>query len=184
MLRELTVVPQPIPRCRSATVGCHPHVRRFFLGESNFKARGSSPLPRSSIHWHLEPCLTQSCRCLASRLQAYDTAKLLILAATPNRKGSTLSTSEIAAAGFLSAVPTTLVAAPVERAKVLLQVQGQGKGSTQYKGVFDVLRHLYKEGGIKSVFRGSVATVIRDGPGSAAFVPLPPPLTRFIMRIY
>ena len=75
----------------------------------------------------------------------------------------------------MSAIPTTLVAAPVERAKVLLQVQGQGKGSKQYKGVFDVLGHLYKEGGIKSVFRGSVATVIRDGPGSAAFVPFPSP---------
>ncbi|KAF9651978.1 mitochondrial carrier [Thelephora ganbajun] len=100
---------------------------------------------------------------------AYDTSKLLILAATPDRKDSTLSTSEIAAAGFMSAIPTTLVAAPVERAKVLLQVQGQEKTSTQYKGVFDVLRHLYKEGGIKSVFRGSVATVVRDGPGSAAY---------------
>jgi solute carrier family 25 carnitine/acylcarnitine transporter 20/29 len=102
-------------------------------------------------------------------------SKLLILAATPNRKDSTLSTSEIAAAGFMSAIPTTLVAAPVERAKVLLQVQGQGKGSTHYKGVFDVLGHLYKEGGIKSVFRGSVATVIRDGPGCAALVPFSPP---------
>jgi len=100
---------------------------------------------------------------------AYDTSKLLILAATPNRKDSTLSTSEIAAAGFMSAIPTTLVAAPVERAKVLLQVQGQGKGTAQYNGAFDVLRHIYKEGGIKSVFRGSVATVIRDGPGSAAY---------------
>lgn len=105
----------------------------------------------------------------------------MILAATPNRKDSALSTSEIAAAGFMSAIPTTLVAAPVERAKVLLQVQGQGKSSTQYKGVFDVLSHLYKEGGIKSVFRGSVATVIRDGPGSAAFVvcfPAPRPIAR------
>jgi len=100
---------------------------------------------------------------------AYDMSKLLILAATPNRKDPNLSTSEIAAAGFMSAIPTTLVAAPVERAKVLLQVQGQGGNSTQYKGVFDVLRHLYKEGGIRSVFRGSVATVIRDGPGSAAY---------------
>jgi len=100
---------------------------------------------------------------------AYDTSKLLILAATPNREDSRLSTSEIAAAGFMSAIPTTLVAAPVERAKVLLQVQGQGQGTTQHKGVFDVLRHVYQEGGIRSVFRGSVATVIRDGPGSAAY---------------
>lgn len=100
---------------------------------------------------------------------AYDMSKLLILAATPNRKDSALSTSEIATAGAMSAIPTTLVAAPVERAKVLLQVQGQGGSSTRYTGVFDVLRHTYKEGGIKSVFRGSVATIIRDGPGSAAY---------------
>lgn len=110
---------------------------------------------------------------LKSRLlQAYDTSKLLILAATPDRKDSTLSTLEIATAGSMSAIPTTLVAAPIERAKILLQVQGQGKSSIQYKGVFDVIRHLYKEGGIRSVFRGSVATGIRDAPGSAAFVTL------------
>lgn len=100
---------------------------------------------------------------------AYDMSKLLILAATPNRKDSALSTSEIATAGAMSAIPTTLVAAPVERAKVLLQVQGQGGSSTRYTGVFDVLRHTYKEGGIRSVFRGSIATIIRDGPGSAAY---------------
>lgn len=100
---------------------------------------------------------------------AYDMSKVLILAATPNRKDSTLSTAEIATAGAMSAIPTTLVAAPVERAKVLLQVQGQGGSSAQYKGVFDVLRHLYKEGGIRSVFRGSAATVIRDAPGCAAY---------------
>jgi len=100
---------------------------------------------------------------------AYDMSKLLIHAATPNRKDSGLSTLEIATAGAMSAIPTTLVAAPVERAKVLLQIQGQGGRPTQYKGVFDVLGHLYKEGGIRSVFRGSVATGIRDGPGSAAY---------------
>lgn len=49
------------------------------------------------------------------------------------------------------------------------QVQGQGGSSTQYKGVFDVVRHLYSEGGLRSVFRGSVATIARDGPGSAAY---------------
>jgi hypothetical protein len=35
----------------------------------------------------------------------------------------TLSIPELATAGFLSAVPTTLITAPVERAKVLLQVR-------------------------------------------------------------
>ncbi|KAJ7071177.1 carnitine/acyl carnitine carrier [Mycena amicta] len=100
---------------------------------------------------------------------AYDASKKLILAATPNRTSNVLSVPELAAAGFLSAVPTTLVTAPVERAKVLLQVQGQGGSEQKYKGVFDVMKHLYREGGIKSIFRGSVATLARDGPGSAAY---------------
>jgi solute carrier family 25 (mitochondrial carnitine/acylcarnitine transporter), member 20/29 len=68
----------------------------------------------------------------------------------------------------MSAIPATLVTAPVERAKVLLQVQGQGGSTTQYKGVTDVLKHLYREGGVKSIFRGTGATLARDGPGSAA----------------
>lgn len=32
------------------------------------------------------------------------------------------------------------------------------------------MKHLYKEGGMRSIFRGSFATLARDGPGSAAFV--------------
>ncbi|KZT30706.1 hypothetical protein NEOLEDRAFT_1052891 [Neolentinus lepideus HHB14362 ss-1] len=100
---------------------------------------------------------------------AYDASKRLVLSVTPNRTDKNLSTAELATAGFLSAIPTTLVTAPVERAKVVLQVQGQGKSGTQYKGVIDVMRGLYKEGGIRSIFRGSVATVARDGPGSAAY---------------
>ncbi|KAI0271409.1 hypothetical protein BC834DRAFT_818064 [Gloeopeniophorella convolvens] len=100
---------------------------------------------------------------------AYDASKRLIRWATPNRTDQTLSTTELATAGFLSAVPTTLVTAPVERAKVLLQVQGQGGSGPQYKGVFDVIGHLYKEGGIRSIFRGTFATLARDGPGSAAY---------------
>lgn len=54
--------------------------------------------------------------------KAYDAAKGLIFTLTPNRTSSALSYSELATAGFLSAVPTTVVTAPVERAKVLLQV--------------------------------------------------------------
>jgi solute carrier family 25 carnitine/acylcarnitine transporter 20/29 len=53
-----------------------------------------------------------------------------------------------------------------------MKVQGQGGSSPQYKGVFDVIGHLYKEGGIRSIYRGTFATLARDGPGSAACVTL------------
>ncbi len=93
----------------------------------------------------------------------------MIFALTPKRTSESLSVVELATAGFLSAIPSTIVTAPVERAKVLLQVQGQGGSEHKYKGVVDVIKHLYKEGGIRSIYRGSVATIARDGPGSAAY---------------
>jgi hypothetical protein len=55
------------------------------------------------------------------------------------------------------------------------QVQGQGTSGTQYKGVFDVMKHLYKEGGMRSIYRGTGATLVRDGPGSAAYDDFPSP---------
>ena len=67
----------------------------------------------------------------------------------------------------------TAITAPFERVKVILQVQGQKKlapgEKPKYSGGLDVVRQLYREGGVRSVFRGSAATLARDGPGSAAY---------------
>ncbi|KAK4937205.1 carnitine transporter [Elasticomyces elasticus] len=83
------------------------------------------------------------------------------------------SIGQISAAGFFSAIPMTLITAPFERVKVLLQIQGQKDlapgEKPKYNGGVDVVRQLYKEGGIRSVFRGSAMTLARDGPGSAAY---------------
>jgi len=99
---------------------------------------------------------------------AYDLGKKIVYSATPDRASMQLTIPELAFAGFFSAVPTTLVAGPAERIKVVLQVQGQG-GGTNYKGPIDVIRGLYREGGMRSLFRGTGATLARDGPGSAAY---------------
>jgi solute carrier family 25 (mitochondrial carnitine/acylcarnitine transporter), member 20/29 len=83
------------------------------------------------------------------------------------------SIGQISAAGFFSAIPMTLITAPFERVKVLLQIQGQKHlapgEKPKYSGGFDVVRQLYHEGGVRSVFRGSAMTLARDGPGSAAY---------------
>ncbi|KAI1172116.1 mitochondrial carrier domain-containing protein [Nemania sp. FL0916] len=102
----------------------------------------------------------------------YDLGKQLVTSASaPNPDGS-LSIGQISAAGFFSAIPMTAITAPFERVKVILQVQGQrlkpGE-EPKYKGGVDVVRQLYREGGFRSVFRGSTATLARDGPGSAAY---------------
>lgn len=106
----------------------------------------------------------------------YDMGKKLVEAATtvPVKNNTPQYTlGQISAAGFFSAIPMTLITAPFERVKIILQIQGQkqlGPGEKpQYSGGLDVVRQLYKEGGIRSVFRGSAMTLARDGPGSAAY---------------
>lgn len=83
-----------------------------------------------------------------------------------------LSIAQVSAAGFFSAIPMTAITAPFERVKVILQVQDQKLApgeKPRYSGGLDVVRSLYREGGVRSVFRGSAATLARDGPGSAAY---------------
>jgi hypothetical protein len=53
-----------------------------------------------------------------------------------------------------------IVMAPGERIKCLLQVQ-QGGGEQKYNGMVDCAKKLYKEGGIRSIYKGSLATVLR-----------------------
>lgn len=76
--------------------------------------------------------------------------------------GTPLTTSQMATAGFISAIPTTLVMAPTERIKVVLQTSSSNS-------FVEAAKRLVHEGGIQSLFKGSLATLARDGPGSALY---------------
>mmetsp|Transcript_10955 Transcript_10955/g.22439 ORF Transcript_10955/g.22439 Transcript_10955/m.22439 type:complete len:204 (+) Transcript_10955:608-1219(+) len=67
-------------------------------------------------------------------------------------------------AGAFSAIPTTAIMAPSERIKCVLQTS-----SGKYSGMTDCAQALYREGGIRGVFRGTGATLLRDVPGSIAY---------------
>jgi len=86
-------------------------------------------------------------------------------------RGDVLGPHQLAMAGGFSGVMTTIVMAPGERIKCLLQVQQAGgqTGGQVYSGPVDVARSLYRQGGLRSIFKGSAATAARDGPASAAF---------------
>ena len=62
-----------------------------------------------------------------------------------------MTPSQYAFAGFFSAIPMTIITAPFERIKIVLQIQGQQSvGEQKYKGGIDALRGIYKEGGLRS----------------------------------
>lgn len=94
----------------------------------------------------------------------YDVGKRLVSTYT-GKSIDQFEIKEISTTGFISAIPTTLVAAPFERVKVMMQIQEGNKS----KSMAGVVAEMYKTGGLRSIFKGSVATLARDGPGSALY---------------
>ncbi|KAK2092579.1 hypothetical protein P7K49_029107 [Saguinus oedipus] len=73
------------------------------------------------------------------------------------------------AGGVAAAISKTAVA-PIERVKLLLQVQHASKQITadkQYKGIIDCVVRIPKEQGVPSFWRGNLANVIRYFPTQA-----------------
>ena len=64
-------------------------------------------------------------------------------------------------AGGFSALPTTLIMAPSERIKVVMQ--------TSHMSLRGAVSSVWSQGGLTSLFRGSMATLARDIPGSVAY---------------
>lgn len=74
---------------------------------------------------------------------------------------------DIALAGATCGLFTTPILAPQERIKCVLQVQD--KSNIKYKGTADCAKALYAEGGLKSLNRGFMATMLRDSIASAFY---------------
>lgn len=72
--------------------------------------------------------------------------------------------------GGVSAAVSKTVVAPIERVKMLLQVQDANKymaAEDKYKGIGDCFSRVYKEQGFISLWRGNTANVIRYFPTQA-----------------
>lgn len=87
---------------------------------------------------------------------------------TPSRPDGQFDLFQIFKAGLLSGVFTTVIMAPGERIKCLLQIQA-ATGEKKYNGSLDCAKKLFKQGGIRSVYKGTVATLLRDVPASGVY---------------
>jgi len=84
--------------------------------------------------------------------------------------GQQLSNLQNFNSGALAGVLTTVVMVPGERVKCLLQVQHSGSNAVKYSGPMDVIKKLYSQGGITSIYRGTFATLLRDIPASGMYL--------------
>lgn len=80
-----------------------------------------------------------------------------------------LSYEQLYKAGMLSGFCTALINAPVERIKCLLQIEQGSASKAKYKSFWDCTTKVYLNGGIRSSYRGLLATFLRDIPSSGAY---------------
>lgn len=85
---------------------------------------------------------------------------------TPDQE---LNALQLFNAGCLSGVFTTVIMTPGERIKCLLQVQAVSGAPQLYSGPLDVAKKLFAEGGIRSIYKGTAATLLRDVPASGMY---------------
>ena len=80
--------------------------------------------------------------------------------------------AEVAQAGALVAIPTSFMYTPVDRIKSLYQVDGARVAAGQpalYKSVPACVSAVWREGGLRALFRGFWATLARDVPAWAVY---------------
>jgi len=80
-----------------------------------------------------------------------------------------LTLPQLYLAGAFSGIFTTTIMTPGERIKCLLQIQQGGTAPPKYKGPMDCFKQLYREGGIRSIYKGTGATLLRDVPASGMY---------------
>jgi len=94
-----------------------------------------------------------------------------------------LTSAQLFKAGMFSGVMTTIITAPGERIKCLLQIQSASSASeAKYKGPVHCAREIVREGGIRSLFRGTGATLLRDVPASGMYFTTYEGLMAYLMQ--
>jgi len=74
-------------------------------------------------------------------------------------KNENLTPLQLFCAGSFSGIFTAIIMVPGERIKCILQVQDSGY--QKYNGPINVIKSLYSEGGIRSLYKGTCATLLR-----------------------
>lgn len=70
--------------------------------------------------------------------------------------------------GMVAGVFTTSIMAPGERIKCLLQIQAAGT-EKKYAGPVDCAKQIWRQGGIRGLYTGTGATLLRDVPASGMY---------------
>mgnify|MGYP003366135993 CR=1 FL=1 len=147
-------------RCQNGMASSTMQAIRSIISDARLKPTGTTAFnTMKGFYKGVIPPLLGVTPIFAVSFWGYDMGKKLVSSASSS-SSSQLSVGQMAAAGFISAIPTTAVTAPTERIKVVLQTWSEGSIISSAKKIIDT-------GGVRSLLKGSLAKLARAGPGSA-----------------
>lgn len=79
------------------------------------------------------------------------------------RRGHQLTVGELLIAAGVAGMPAAYLTTPFDVVKTRLQAERR-VGHTHYKGLFDALVTIPKEEGVRALFKGGLARVLRSSP--------------------
>ncbi|OCF41845.1 solute carrier family 25 (mitochondrial aspartate/glutamate transporter), member 12/13 [Kwoniella heveanensis CBS 569] len=151
-------------------------IRLQMAGEIT-RAEGGSAVPRGALHIVKQLGLVGLYK--VSRIQQYSAqpslALLTICLSTPSyahlkkdlfhegRRGKVLSFGELLMAAGIAGMPAAYLTTPADVIKTRLQTQARA-GQTVYKGVVDGFKKVLQEEGVRALYKGGLARVIRSSP--------------------
>ncbi|XP_073397343.1 mitochondrial carnitine/acylcarnitine carrier protein-like isoform X2 [Dendrobates tinctorius] len=80
----------------------------------------------------------------------------------------TLRPHQVFSAGMLAGLCAAIIVIPAERIKCLLQAQANSSRK-RFSGPVDCARQLFQEQGMRSLYRGTVLTLLRDIPATGMY---------------
>ncbi|KAM9975361.1 hypothetical protein ACTFIW_010389 [Dictyostelium discoideum] len=95
------------------------------------------------------------------------TTKTTTTTAATITKSSTLFHSNDFFSGLIAGIASRTLTAPLERIKILNQVEVILKDGTKYNRIIPAFKVIIKEEGISGLFRGNLVNIIKAGPQSA-----------------
>ncbi|XP_056397102.1 mitochondrial carnitine/acylcarnitine carrier protein-like isoform X2 [Hyla sarda] len=85
-----------------------------------------------------------------------------------NHPHDVLRPHQVFSAGMLSGLCAAIIVVPAERIKCLLQAQAN-TSPKRFSGPIDCARQLFREQGLRSLYRGTVLTLLRDIPATGMY---------------
>lgn len=105
----------------------------------------------------------------ATSFWGFDVGMKLVRAIFNIPAAAPLPLPQLCLAGGFSALPAAVVMVPSERIKCILQMQDKDESKKKYKGMSDCFAQIYKESGIKGLYKGTALTLFRDIPACITY---------------